>query len=610
MAATNETIQLQRELLASINTTVDDETRDLVKAWSIAWSEISPDLTTVLAEVLATFDADRISRSQLQRSIRLQQALAIVKDRLENLADTAGVRILGDLQGVLDRAGGAQASIVDSQLPPDTDLVNLEAWSKVDARQLDAIVERITGRITSRLRPLSGEAYDAVRRELVRSVAAGSSPRVAARRMVARARSGFNGGLTRAMVIARTEMLDAHRTGAAVGQEQHTDVLEGWIWLASLRPRTCPACLSMHGRLFDLDVAGPEGHQQCRCTRMPKTKSWADLGFDDVDEPQPLIPDADDFFAGLTPVEQYEILGRKRYLAWQAGAYPREAWATLRTTDGWRDSWVVSPAPEVQTTTTSRTGGLAQVVDDGGPAMGRLVGTLEQQLYVRADPLKVGMPTAGVAREGTANHFHTYVPDPTDRTTALLQYFADTERMVKEIAADLAADRTRSRALSGRIGVLYRAMAGEPNTGVQAGGYTLADLKADLAGAAQRLLDTEPTPLGTVVYRGLAINGLYDVEDPDDVRSILARLQFDEWWYVSATPLRPIAQHYATRNLRRTPVILEMSDASGIVLASMGRMVLAPEVLLSGGVEVEAYAVEDGILVIRGRWRPWPSSSR
>lgn len=344
MPVTARTLRLEKQLRDDLATITDTQTRDLVKAWATAWDEVAPDLNATLLDMLVS--GDRVTRTQLLRSTRLRKALAVIADQLDDLAATAGVRISDDLQQVIDTAGGAQASVIDSQLPPNApELVDLDAWSRVDERQITAIVERSTQQITSLTKPLSTEAYDAVRRELIRGVAAGSNPRETARRMVARAEGGFNGGLTRAMTIARTETLDAHRAGAALGQEQHADVLAGWTWLAELSNRTCPACFAMHGSEHELTDLGPQGHQQCRCSRMPRAKTWAELGFTGIEEPPSLVPDAGEYFEGLPVADQKAILGPKRYDAWTQGEYPMGSWATKKSTPEWRDSYVVSPLP-------------------------------------------------------------------------------------------------------------------------------------------------------------------------------------------------------------------------------------------------------------------------
>jgi len=342
MAATAQTLRLQTQLNAQLALITDAQTRDLVAAWVDAWDEVAPDLTAALVEQLVA--GQRLTRTQLLRSLRLRNALTVIRDQLQTLAGAAGVRIIDDLQEIIDTAGGAQASIIDSQLPAGSRLIPADSWTRVDADQLAAIVRRTTEQITSTLRPMPAEQYQILRRELIRGVAAGANPRATAARIVARAEGRFNGGLTRALTIARTETLDAHRAATQLAQAQHTDVLAGWQWVSALDTRTCPSCWAQHGTIHDLTSPGPLDHQQGRCARVPVVKPWSDLGLD-IEEPPSLVPDAETRFLSLTADEQRAILGPTRYQAWAAGNFPRDAWSVRRSTPGWRDSYGVAPAP-------------------------------------------------------------------------------------------------------------------------------------------------------------------------------------------------------------------------------------------------------------------------
>ena len=205
------------------------------------------------------------------------------------------------------------------------------------------MVRRTTEQITARSYALSVEATDAMNRALVLGQAAGDNPRDAARRMIQQARDGFNGGIARAQVIARTEMIDAHRGAAEASQNANHEVLEGWVWWAQLGPRTCSSCIEQHGKLHDLDEPGPLDHHQGRCTRLPRTKTWAELGFHDIPETRPAVESGRDWFNRQPENVQREVLGPKRFEAWQAGDYPPEAWSVRRSTTGWRDSFHVGP---------------------------------------------------------------------------------------------------------------------------------------------------------------------------------------------------------------------------------------------------------------------------
>lgn len=344
MSWTDDSSALVNRLRSYLTGVTDAHTREQVTAWVRAWDDVAPDLEAALNELALQATDGRIRRADAIKSQRLLNAITVIQDRLGTLVDGSAASIVDQLSDVVDYAGGMQERIIASQLPRAA-AADISAWSRVSAVTIDAMVARTTGRIEKATRPLSAEAGRAMRRTLVRGVAVGENPRTVAAQMVRRTEGIFNGGLSRALTIARTEMLDAHRAASAVADQANADLLSGWTWVASLGPRTCPACWGMHGQEFDLDTPGPLGHQNCRCTRAPKTKTWAELGFD-IDEPPSLLPSAGDQFAALPQTEQLQVLGRSRFDAYKAGDYPMDAWATRKSNDGWRDSYVVAPAPK------------------------------------------------------------------------------------------------------------------------------------------------------------------------------------------------------------------------------------------------------------------------
>ncbi len=92
----------------------------------------------------------------------------------------------------------------------------------------------------------------------------------------------------------------------------------------------------MHGTEHNLDETGPNDHQQGRCARVPKVKTWRELGFD-LDEPQDVTPDARAWFEGLSREDQVKVMGPDRLAALDAGV-PWHELAQRRVNRGWRDS--------------------------------------------------------------------------------------------------------------------------------------------------------------------------------------------------------------------------------------------------------------------------------
>lgn len=344
MGIGRETLRLLGEMRAAVAEILDEVTRQLTEAWVAAWDKLASVFEDAIVALIEAAGGEWPSRRQIEQSSAMRRALSLAGEVLTALVDLvrtlagAGVRRAARL-GV-----DGQGRIIASQLPPA--MRQAVAGQRFSDRALDAIVRRARGQITSLTRPLSDEATQAMKRELVRGVDIGANPREAARRMVRRVEGEFNGGLTRALVIARTEMIDAHRVAAAGGQAQHADVLDGWTWLAKLDDRSCPACLAMHGTTHPLDEPGPLGHQQCRCSRAPRTKSWRDLGFD-IDEPADQIPDAEDWFRSLPRAQQARIMGPARLALLDQSAISWADLARRRDNPDWRPSYVPTPVRDL-----------------------------------------------------------------------------------------------------------------------------------------------------------------------------------------------------------------------------------------------------------------------
>lgn len=341
MAAGDETSQILGQLRSYLARLADEHTRTMAAAWARAWDDVAPELASALAELQADATDGKLTRAKIIRARRLQNALTLVEGQLAALFDESAAKIIDQLSGVIDHAGRVTDRLISSQLPHGE---QVDGWSRVDVDQVEAIVARTTEQITKRSFPLSDESTATMRRELVRGMLVGSNPRQVAARMLQRTEGIFNGGLSRALTIARTEQLDAQRAAAQLGEKQNTDVLQGWVWSASLSARTCPACWGMNGTEHSLEESGPNGHQNCRCVRLPKTKTWKELGFN-IEEPRSLLPDKEAVFGRLSTSEQIDILGPSRFAAWDAGKFPMSKWATTRDNVGWRKSVVPASAP-------------------------------------------------------------------------------------------------------------------------------------------------------------------------------------------------------------------------------------------------------------------------
>ena len=310
-----DVLRRQRAAIAKL---IDEASDEVLLMWARTWTDLRAQIE---AEVERRGQARMLTYSADYAGARLvevaQRSSAVLADAARRLIELS----LADA-----------AALIGAQLPATWPL------SRPAKPELDAIVQRATTQITSRMWVLSDEATEAMRRRLVQGVAAGRNPRETARLMVANVQDAFDGGLARAQVIARTETIDAYRVGAKAQHEANADVLAGWVWLANLSERTCPSCVAMHGTEHDLDESGPLDHPQGRCSRMPLVKPELVPG-----TPKPTIESGPEWLTRQPEGVQRSVLGPRRFEAWQDGDYPVSRWAVRRESPDWRASYAPGP---------------------------------------------------------------------------------------------------------------------------------------------------------------------------------------------------------------------------------------------------------------------------
>ena len=88
---------------------------------------------------------------------------------------------------------------------------------------------------------------------LVDGVAFGRSPKAVATTLD----SQLNEMHWQNLRVARTEMMRAYREGQRVNMLQNASVLSGWRWSSAADRRTCPVCMSQHGKVFPIQQVKP-----------------------------------------------------------------------------------------------------------------------------------------------------------------------------------------------------------------------------------------------------------------------------------------------------------------------------------------------------------------
>lgn len=304
---------------------VDSATRSLMQAYSAAWQATRDDLER--AAILAEQQAVARGMAEVPaayRTARLQTSLDALGAQLEGLATVTGVSVTkraGTVVqvpgGVLDQLGRAEG--VSFNLPAD--------------RALEQIVRRTTENVASARPMLTDLAEQELRTGLVAAVAGGTGPRSAASAIVRNCQQAFAGGMTRALNLTRTELIDASRRATTASYLANPGLVRGWRWVCAASPRTCPACWALHGTVHK-PAEHQNGHQQCRCTQVP-ILATDEPGWDDVG-------DARDLFRKMPREHQLQAVGARRLELLDRGL-PMQELAEVRDNAGWREAFYAKP---------------------------------------------------------------------------------------------------------------------------------------------------------------------------------------------------------------------------------------------------------------------------
>lgn len=151
----------------------------------------------------------------------------------------------------------------------------------------------------------------------------------------------------RANTIARTESLRAARAATVENYKQNTNLISGYVRLATGDARTCPACYALHGTVYELNQILPT-HPNCRCVIVPKTKTWAEItGDNTIEDVSDKIPSAEQLFNRLSEKDKKRVLGPERYNLWKEGK-PLDTFVGIKQDAEWGPTTVIKPLRDIR----------------------------------------------------------------------------------------------------------------------------------------------------------------------------------------------------------------------------------------------------------------------
>lgn len=308
MASIYETaLEQRRQLLAGER---DAATR-LAQTYASAYDAVEAALKRLLLEIGDTTP----TKQQLISLTQYRDLLTTLANVNDDLARRTGAQVASQQRQAFLAGADAARVQVDTlistaglnqlaYLPAPTDALAALTGLAADGSPLPELL-RQSGNTTAQ------NVIDA----LTRGIAAGLDPA----RIAEIVKNVWGQSLARALRLSRTETLRAYRTGTLWAYQQ-SDVVTAWEWLAARSARTCPACLALDGRIFQLTEPMP-AHVNCRCTMIPVV----------LDERTSKRTSGADWFANQSEAQKMKILGQRGYDAYKNGA-------TLDQFLVWRDS--------------------------------------------------------------------------------------------------------------------------------------------------------------------------------------------------------------------------------------------------------------------------------
>lgn len=287
----------------------------LVDAYTLAWRRLAGQMSGLTASIEAA-GADA-SPGWLFRQERLRSIEGQIVGEVAQIARSGNGAISAAQWEAVALAQAHAREAVALALGPAPEGVSL-SFNLLPADAVHALVGSLgDGRpLTALLDTLGPEAARTVRDALTDGVILGEGPATIARR----ARAAFGGNAARAIQISRDAVIRSYKTGSLSAYRQNADVVRGWVWIASLGPRSCLACISKHGSEHPLTEEFHD-HSRGRCCAAPLTRSWKEIiGRDVPDAEQPPIRSGGEWFAEQPADVQERIAGRAKAAALRSRA--------------------------------------------------------------------------------------------------------------------------------------------------------------------------------------------------------------------------------------------------------------------------------------------------
>ena len=330
--------QYRRDLLAKERSAASE----LVRVYGEAWKRIKAELERLHTEYeAAKARGEKVDVSWIYQYNRARAFRDQVERELLTFAQYADGKIREQQFEAIEAAESHAERLIRLALgkPPDGLAVG---WNRIDRASVETLLgmTQAESPLHQLLLSIAAAGAKDAEKALVQGMLLGRNPREVAVDL----RRVLGTTLSRALTIARTETLRAHREATRASYQANGDIVKGWIWHSALDTRTCAMCWAMHGTEHSIDEV-LDDHPNGRCSMIPKTSTWEEIGakygidLSGIPDTNPVIESGISQFEKLPAEQQIAILGQAKYKAWKDGQFTlsdlvgrkrSKIWGTMR----------------------------------------------------------------------------------------------------------------------------------------------------------------------------------------------------------------------------------------------------------------------------------------
>lgn len=308
----------------------------LVHVYGEVWKKIREELARLQAEYESRVSKEPLDPTWILKYNRAQAFRTQIESELQTFSQYAEKEVQYQQREAIEAAQRSAEELVRKSLgkpPPGLSI----RWNQIDTNAVATMlgITSVESPLHQLFTSISVEGAQAAEDALIQGVLLGKNPKKVAPSI----RRALGIQLSRALTIARTETLRAHREATRMSYIANQHLVEGWIWHSALDDRTCPACWAMHGTVHPLSERLND-HPNGRCAMVPKTVSWEEIGERyglDLDLPETSIEvqTGEEVFETLSEEKKMQILGLARYNLYKTGQFTLKDFVSAQKSRVW-----------------------------------------------------------------------------------------------------------------------------------------------------------------------------------------------------------------------------------------------------------------------------------